>query len=244
MPFSSGNAGPAYYPTEKGCEALSIWFDDERWMAVNTKSPRNDRLFHWIDISEMHRIVHDAAALHDEIELCGWFNEWETINKDDAEAHRYFLHTQFREEPRPLSCSPDAAFMIKVLGIRRVYYVEVDRATTGPRRVAASKTPGYAELARTQAHRRHFPQTNCDEFSVLLITTDAKQRNRLAQEVGKCADARPELWLFIDRNEFAPQNVFFGPIAQDCFGQTGALLETDETPLTGGPPTNEASARH
>lgn len=223
--FSTGNSGPAYYPTLKGCQALSVYFDDDAWLTTNTRSPRLDRLFHWLDVSEAHFLVEQAVALADDVKLCGWINEWETINKDDAKDSQFTLHTQFRQKP-PLSCSPDAAFLLDVRGHRRVHYVEIDRGTSGARRVAASKTPGFAELVRSQGHRRHFPETTLpNDFGVLLVTVSSGQRDRIAREVAKRTNHRPDLWLFIDQADFTPEKMLYGNIAVDHLGELGSLLQ-------------------
>ena len=63
--FSGGNAGPVYTPTSAGCEHLSVYKSDETWLATYTKSPRLDRLFHWLEIAWLHSVVSracDAAA--------------------------------------------------------------------------------------------------------------------------------------------------------------------------------------
>lgn len=222
--FSTGNAGPAYYSTPKGCEALTVYFDDDAWLATNLKPPRLDRMFHWLDISETHFIVEQAVARAAGVELCGWINEWETINKDDGKSDQFVLHTQLREQP-PLSCSPDAAFMLDVGGHRFVHYVEVDRGTSGARRVAASKTPGYAELADVQGHRRHFPETTFDDFLVLIITVSSNHRDRLRREVAKKKENQPGLWLFIDQHEFTPESALYGDIAWDHQGNVSSLVQ-------------------
>ncbi len=226
--FSTGNAGPAYHPTLKGCEALAVYFDDDVWLATNLKPPRLDRMYHWLDISETHFIVEQAVALADGVELCGWINEWETVNKDDVKDEQFFLHTQLRERP-PLSCSPDAAFMLEVDGHRLVHYVEIDRGTSGARRVAASKTPGFAEMAAVQGHRRHFPETTFADFVVLLITVSANQRDRIRREVAKKADHRPDLWLFVDRAEFTPESAFFGDVTWNHLGEVDSLLRKPDS---------------
>lgn len=168
------------------------------------------------------------------VKLCGWINEWEAVNKDDAKRDQFVLHTQLREQPA-LSCSPDAAFMIEADGHRCVHYVEVDRGTSGARRVAASKTPGYAELARIQGHRRHFPETTFVDFAVLIITVSANQRDRLAKEVSKKADNRPDLWLFADGTDFTPEKALYEYIFHDHQGIAGPLLQA---------PANDAAQRN
>lgn len=221
--FSSGNFGPVYSVTERTCDALAVYYNDDAWLSLNTKPPRTDRLHHWLDIAWTHWVVDRATERCDKVKLDTWINEWQSTCDADGNPTGYVLHSQFRETP-PLSCSPDAAFLLDVAGHRRVYYVEIDRGTTGVRRVAASKTPGYAELARRQTHRRHFPTTTCEDFSILLITVSANHRDRLRCEVAKKSDTRPDLWLFADREEFTSETALFGDVFHDHSGAVGPLL--------------------
>ena len=166
--FSTGNAGPAYYLAERGAEALAVYFDDPAYMSANIRSPRLDRLYHWLDISETHWIIRQACSRLPGVTLVRWINEWQTIYDQAGNPTNYVLHIQFQDPPRPLSCSPDAAFLLDVGGHRRAHLVEVDRGTTGAKRVAASKMPGFSELLRVRGHQRYFPETTFDDFAVLF----------------------------------------------------------------------------
>ena len=46
-----------------------------------------------------------------------------------SESEHFSLHTVFREGPDPLSCSPDAGFLLNCRGYKRVIYLEQDRGT-------------------------------------------------------------------------------------------------------------------
>jgi hypothetical protein len=222
--FSTGNAGPAYYLAGRGAEALAVYFDDPAYLSANTQPPRLDRLYHWLDIAEAHSIVRQAAARTPGVSLVRWINEWQTICDEAGNPGSYVLHVQFREQPKPLSCSPDAAFLLDVAGHRRVHLVEIDRGTTGAKRVAASKMPGFCELLRTQGHRRYFPDTTFDDFAVLFITSSAARRDIVRSCVAQHADQHPDLWLFIDTHDFRPDTALVGSIAYDVTGHVGPLV--------------------
>ncbi len=229
--FPTGNSGPAYYPTQKGLELLYSYFDDEKYLAVNTQQPRKDLLFHWLMISEIHLIVEQAVAAEDAVTLDVWFNEWQTLPNTDSQGKRYYLHMVLRKLPL-LSCSPDAGFLLSILGHHKAFYVEADRGTSGVRQVAARKAPGYAEVARRKLHRRHFPQTTMDDFAVLLITTDARRRDRLAQEIAK--KESPELWLFADRADVKPETFLYDETVWfNHAGEAGPLIQEPEPPSDG-----------
>jgi hypothetical protein len=218
-------AAPIYYPTGEGTEALASYFDDERYLVTNTRPPRADRLAHWIAVNDTRMTIEQAVARQSEVSLEAWINEWEAINKDGAEPERYYLHVQLRENP-PLSCAPDAAFLLSVRGHKKVFYVERDLGTSSPKQVAARKTKGYAELAARQHHRKHFPQTTLDRFSVLFVTTTKYRRDATAKAIAK--RPRPDLWLFVDQRDVTPETFLFEPITWNHLGQAGPLVKRDK----------------
>lgn len=61
LPGSNG-AAPVYYATKKGAEALASFFDDDHFLATNTKHPRVDRISHWIAINSARLIIEQAIA--------------------------------------------------------------------------------------------------------------------------------------------------------------------------------------
>ena len=144
LPDTNG-AAPVYYVTKSGAEALAAFFDDDRFLTTNTRHPRADRLSHWVAINQTRLLLERAIAAQSCVELGGWFTEWETVNKDAATTEQFVLHTQLSENP-PLSCSPDAAFLLTVNGVSKVFYLEQDLGTSSPTQIAARKTNGYAAM--------------------------------------------------------------------------------------------------
>lgn len=238
--FSSGNAGPAYYLAERGAEALAMYYDDPAYLAVNLQPPRSDRVYHWLDIAEAHWIVRQACSRAPSITLVRWINEWQTVYDQDGNATDYVLHVQFRDPPKPLSCSPDAAFLLDVGGHRRVHFVEIDRGTTGAKRIAASKTPGFSELLKVQGHRRFFPETTFDDFAVLFVTGSASRRDIVRTCVAQHVDKHPDLWLFVDRHDFTPEAALLGNVTHDITGHPGPLVTLPAPPNS--PPTEPGQA--
>lgn len=221
LPGSNG-AAPVYYPTKAGAELLASWFDDERYLATITKHPRADRLSHWIELNDSRIVIEHAIASQNEVQLECWISEYETINKESKEPERFTLQTILRETP-PLSCSPDAAFLLSIAGQSKVYYVERDRGTSSPHQIAARKNRGYAELSRQQGHLRHFPTATIPTFSVLFVTTSQYRCNQLAKELRKRES--PELWLMIDHHEMTPKSFLSEPIILKTDGQRASLIQ-------------------
>lgn len=226
LPGTNG-AAPVYYPTNEGAEALASYFDDARFLATNTRHPRADRLAHWIALNDTRLVINLAVGNSTSVQLDGWFSEWETINKDAAEPNRFYLHVQFTTDP-PLSCSPDAAFLLSAGGFKKVYYLEQDLGTSSPKQIAARKTKGYAQLAARQHHRVHFPATNVDRFAVLMVTTNRYRCEAIAAAVAKEPGAA--LWLFINQQELTAESFLHAPITYDCRGVAGPLVAPTANP--------------
>lgn len=240
LPDGSG-AAPVYYATNRGAELLTTWFEDDSYQRLNTKTPRADRLTHWVALNNTRLIVEQALAQQQPVRLCGWVSEWQTIHSTNSAEEQFVLHTQLSESP-PLSCSPDAAFLLECRGHRRVYYVEQDLGTSSPHQVAARKTKGYAELATRNGHLRHFPAATVPTFRVLMLTTSAYRVRAIAREVSE--RPRPDLWLFIDQRELTPESFLFQPITFDSQGQPGPLVQQDDAPTVILPPSSDSIPAH
>lgn len=225
LPHCRG-AAPVYHVTRAGAELLASFHEDEAWLATNTRSPRGDRLAHWVAINDTRIVIEDAIARQSYVTLEGWFTEWETINKTETGEQRLVLHTVLQEAP-PLSCSPDAAFMLGIGGYRKVFYLEQDRGTSTPKQIAARKSKGYTALAEIEGHRRHFPTTTMSAFNVLFVTTNEMRCRTTGRYIAK----RPgsNLWLFVSQRELTAESFLFGEIVYDHLGGKGSLIPPPAT---------------
>ena len=221
LPGKNG-AAPVYYLTQKGTELLASWFDDEHFLATKVRHPRVDHLNHWYAIIETRLVIEQAIALQDEVKLERWVNEWETVNKADHENDQFYLHTKLNQNP-PLSCSPDAAFILSLRGHKKVFYLEQDLGTSSPNQIAARKTKGYAELANRNLHRKHFPETTLDNFKVLFVTPTLYRCKTTAEKIRK--KPRPDLWLCIDQHELTPESFLHGQITWNHQGERGSIVK-------------------
>lgn len=221
LPDTNG-AAPVYYVTKSGTEALASYFEDERFLATNTKHPRADRLSHWIAINQTRLLLERAIAAQSYVELGGWVTEWETVNKDAVETDQFVLHTQLSENP-PLSCSPDAAFLLTVNGVSKVFYLEQDLGTSSPTQIAARKTKGYAAMLDRELHRKHFPETTLGRFSVLVVTNSAYRCKAIGEALQK--RPHPEAWLLINQKELTVGSFLHSPIVYDTQAVPGPLVK-------------------
>lgn len=243
LPGMNG-AAPVYYPTRQAAEALASFYDDDGFLATNTRHPRADRLSHWVSINDVRILVEQAAERIPALKLVRWITEWQTVNPLDEKSNQFCLHTQLTETP-PLSCSPDAAFLLEYKQHRKVFYVEADRGTSSPRQVAARKSKGYATLASRKLHRqKHFPESTLDSFRVLFFTTNVYRAKKTMEEL----TSKPgcEFWLTIDGSTITKKTLFTGDIALDSNGSLGPLVRLDEgdVPKNGSVLESQSNAPH
>ncbi|MFO0945628.1 MAG: replication-relaxation family protein [Planctomycetota bacterium] len=209
-----GTPAPVYFPAKKGCEFLAVHFGDDRYYAVPFRPPQAELALHWLAISDTHLLMDAAIALQQDVELAGWLNEYDQVNADaESPEDRYRIYTLIRRQPR-LVCAPDAAFLLAAYGHKKVYYLEQDRATSGVRQIAASKTLGYAAMAEMSLHKKHFPDATIPGFAVLMITTDPRRRDALRKEIGKKPGAG--LWKFASVTDLRPDTFLFEPVFHGC----------------------------
>ncbi len=220
-----GMPATVYFPAPLGNELLAKHLDDERYLLTPAIAPIQHHIPHWIAVAETH-IAFDRAAEAANVSIDPWLNEWDVVNKDETQPERRFrLYTLLSETPR-LICAPDAGFLLHVQGFRKVFFLEQDRATSGARQVADGKSRGYAALAERQLHRRMFPQTNIDSFTVLCITPDRKRRDILRLALNNRPGAN--LWRFAAEDDLQG-DLFHTPIFYPCLGDPGSIIKPSAT---------------
>ncbi len=257
QPFHSalGAAIPIYYLTKRGCEILAEATGDFRFLNACTRTPKSSNLHHWVAVTDTHIAIDLALAGESEAELERWINEWDTVDEHAVTPEEKFsLYTIFEhgsefglgnEESGPrkrrLVCAPDSAFLLNVAGYKKVFYVEEDRNLSAPKQIAY-KVPGYAALAERGLHRRHFPETNVAEFSVLMIVPTKNRVEILRRALRSSPGAN--LWRFVVKADLTPEKFLHEPIFHRCDGEPVALLKRktvgDSTTIQ-AVPTNVAS---
>jgi hypothetical protein len=235
---AAGRPAPLYYPTRKGCEFLAEHLGDERYLATTIHTPIAQHALHWIALAETHITLDTAIARQQIVQLDGWINEFDIVNKQEsAPEKRFRLYTLLRESQR-LVCAPDAAFMLSVAGHRKVFYVEQDRGTSGVRHVAASKTSGYAHMAQARLHRRHFPETTFETFTVLVVTPNPRRRDALRHAIKSMPGA--DFWRFVSTTDLKPETFLDAPIIYPCDGEPKPLVHVrNDQPSTTNSSTEE-----
>lgn len=220
---ANGSPAPVYYPSRRGIELLAEVSGDERLLAVPTQAPTMHHVWHWLAVSETHIVFDQAIATQNDIQIVDWLNEYDIVNPAESSPERRFrLYTLLRSSPR-LVCAPDAAFLLATRGHSKVFYLEQDRATTGVHQVAASKTQGYSVLAEVSGHRRHFPDTTIDTFTVLMVAPNARRCDALRKAIREKRGA--SLWRFASQEDMQPENLLHDPIWYPCEGEPASLVK-------------------
>lgn len=222
---SMGAAAPVYYLTRKGAEWLAAEVD-RKYLHCCTLCPNWQHLLHWTAVSQFKIVIDRGAALQTGVSIRDWLGEWDVVNPEAKEPEEKFrLFTLLKKEPR-LVCNPDAGFVLSMNAkttegrIDIAHYLEFDRETSAINQIAASKSPGYAELLKQNGHDRHF-DNNVEEFRVLSVSLTPGRRDLLRAAFKGKQGAK--LWKFASWTEFLPETALFEAIWYP--------VEGDPTPL-------------
>jgi hypothetical protein len=211
-----------YLLTPGGCRFLAEETAEAKYLFKPVCLPHALHLSHQLAVSELHMILDSAIANQSTFTLEAWYNEFEVINPNEPDPERHFrLLTEFQARPRRI-CAPDAAFMLNYQGRQLVFYVEMDRGEgnrgTNTKNLVRQKSRGYAELARQGLHRKHFPSTNAESFTVLLIAPHAQRRDALRRAFGRKDPAfyRTDLWRFAAMADLNVKKLLLGRFFYRC----------------------------
>lgn len=223
---SGGTPASVYFPARLGNEFLANHLDDERYLASPVIPMVPHHIPHWIALAETHIAFDTALSQQQEVAIDGWINEFDVVNKDEsAPEKRYSLYTLLRDSPR-LVCNPDAALLLSLAGHKKVFYIEQDRNTSGARQVADSKAKGYEAMQAMKLHRKHFPTTTVDSFTVLLVTPTPKRRDTLRDAFKDKPGA--SLWRFTTVEDITAENLLNAPIFYPSVGEAASLIKKKE----------------
>lgn len=219
---------PAYYSTKKGLELLAEQFDDPNYLLGTTQSPQPNYLLHWLAVSDTHLKLDLALERQSLVRCPRWINEWDVANPQERDPERrYRLFVLLQQQPRQV-CAPDAGFLLEANGHRKAYYLEQDRNTSGVRQIAASKTPGYAQLAAQNLQKRHFPDETVGEPQVLMIAPSASRRDALRKAIQEKPGAN--LWRFAAATDVTPETFLTEKVFYPCVGEPTSLLKIPAVP--------------
>lgn len=224
-----GAPAPVYHLTSDGAAYLAEQFHDEKYQLCCTQTPSWQHLYHWCEISEFHITLDRAAARTNQVTVPRWYGEWDVVNANASKPEeRYRLYTRLNDR---LVCVPDAGFVLARNGQQRAFYLELDRNTTfNSERVAAQKQGGYAGLMAERhnglaGHLRHFPESNPDKFTVLMVAPTASRRDSLLRAFTNKPGS--QLWRFASHHEVNTESLLTGSIWHSTAGAVTALVKTE-----------------
>lgn len=227
----TSNTIPVWIITEKGICLLSLRKNDATILNQRPPCTRSWQNFtHYVAVADLLLKAKQSIAAQTRVQLGDMFFEHTLVNAaaDDA-AHRYKLYTVLAETPKRLICAPDASFELKVAAYRRPYYIELERGTDTPARVAAKKTPGYHGLFVSKQFKRHYPDAN--DFRVLCVAPTSSWRDSLRKAVRDKPGA--DLWLFMALDEIKPDTFLHGNIAYTCTEGPRPFVRPEAPPQQG-----------
>ena len=168
-----GSPAPVYYPAQRGCDFLADYTKNDHYRLAPTQTPQAASS---VPLARRLRDAHRARrGAADQARVSS------ASTGSTSGTSRTRRSGSRRSGSGSTRCSP----------IRRVWcacptprffwgWVATRRCTTskwiGARPAAAgrrAKTPGYAALAERQLHRRHFPDTTLESFTVLCVAPSA-----------------------------------------------------------------------
>src|SRR5207249_3592038 len=99
---------------------------------------------HYVEVSSVLIRIRRAVAAQSQIVLNKAFMEHTVVNAaaDLPPQKRYKLFTVTQEQPRQIVFSPDAGFELQRGEKRVALYLELERGSDSPKRVAARKASG------------------------------------------------------------------------------------------------------
>ncbi len=206
----TSNTMPVWVITERGICLLALKRDDVSYLNRKPPCTRSWQNFaHYVCVADLMLMLRKAAASQTRVQLGPTYFEHTIVNAEaDEPAKRYMLYSVVSEEPKRIVCAPDAAFELQVGQHRRAYYLELERGTDTPTRVAAKKTPGFAGLRDTRKWRLHYPES--PEFRVIAVSPTASWRDSLRNAIKDKSGA--DLWLFAAQTELTPETLLHSEV--------------------------------
>lgn len=222
-----GTPAPVYYPARKGLELLAEHFDDESFLLTPTHPPSPNNILHWLAITDTHMVASQALERQEEVNLDGWLNEWDVANKEESRSEKRFRIYQLLEQfPKRLVCAPDAVFLLSARGFKKVFFLEQDRCTAGIKQIAASKPKGYSVLAERHLHKKIFPETNVDSFTVIAVTPTESRRDALRKAFADVPGKH--LWKFVSKTDLRPETFFQASVYFPVDGDPVPLIKPNQ----------------
>lgn len=196
-----------YVPTINGCIELARRTGDPAQLLDCEPMTKLWMFFdHYLEVSDFHIAIDRAFASQSVVSMGAHFLEHDQI----APQRKLFTVV---DDAKKTVCIPDFGFELLAGPYRRPFYLELERGTDSPQRIAAKKTPGYFGLWESKRFQRHFPAAT--DFRVLCVTPNAKWRDRLREAVK--GHKGEQLWLFVAKSEVTPtESLLFEPIIYTC----------------------------
>ncbi len=227
----TSNTMPVWIITERGICLLALRRNDASYLNQKPPCTRSWQNFtHYVCVADLMLTLRAAVAAQARVQLGPVYFEHTIVNAEaDEPSKRYKLY-QLQEEPKKIVCAPDAAFEIVVGKHRRAYYLELERGTDTPARVAAKKSPGYAMLRDTRKWRLHYPEA--PDFRVIVVSPTPAWRDSLRKAMKDKSGA--DLWMFAAGSELTTESFLHGEVFTTVANGPRPLVRPEGAPQRGG----------
>lgn len=224
---------PVWIITENGICQLALHTDKPLLLNQHPPCTRTWQNFaHFVAVSAWMLKLRQAIAQQNRVRLNAMYFEHTVVNPEaDDPARRYKLYTvtSAPTDPKRIVCAPDSAFELQVDRFRKAYYVELERGTDSPARIAAKKSPGYHGISATTKWKLHFPEA--DDFQVLCLAPTRSWRELLRKAMRDKNGA--DKWFFIALDELNEESFLHGDVVYTCTGGPRPLVRPAAAPLPG-----------
>lgn len=190
---------PIWTPTEAGCCLLATKTGDPSMIMDSMPNTNSWTMFgHYVAVSELIHTIETSFQSQVGAKIGALYFEHDVISDQKEPEKRFRLYSLVRQDKdKRIVCIPDAAFEVFAGSYRRAYYIELERGTDTPKRVAAKKSPGYAMM--DNHFKKHFP--DADDWRVLFVWPNAGLRDAARRAVDP---ANSKLWLFAAMPDITP----------------------------------------
>jgi len=230
----NSNTVPVWIITHAGICQLALLKDNPQLLNQHPPCTRTWQNFcHYVAVSDLMIKIHQAVDSQKLVALNGMFFEHTVVNPEVGDPDkRYKLYSivSAPTAPRKIICAPDAAFELQVGKFRCAYYLELERGTDTPPRIAAKKSSGYNGLFESKKWKLHFPEAQ--QFRVICVLPTASWIKPMLKAIKDKPSAN--LWMFMALDQLTPESFLHGLIVHTTQEAPRPLIRPPAGPPVGG----------
>lgn len=217
----ANSTAPVIVPTQAGCSVLATMMNDMSLLLDHDPPPAWQSFSHFVSVSEFLLVLSAAISKSHIATLPAMYLEHDVISNDTDPSKRYRLYSVVQEQPKKIVSVPDALIGIQISEFLTALYLELERGSDSPARVAAKKSQGYVKLSDSGKFKNHLP--SADKMRVLAVCPNAAFRDALRKEMR--AKPGKDLWRFVAKPDVSVDSIVHSPILYPCEGEPMPLVK-------------------